>query len=97
MSDIATLEWTENAVEMLPIGARIVVLYEDGSGAWVGCKIGEGIGDGGTHEGEFVDEEGERSCILFGQSFIRLPDSFTLWCEHRSEMPIKLPRLGGAI
>jgi hypothetical protein len=77
---------TDESLAALPVGARIMLIYNDGSGGSVACKTKDG----------FVDLDGDDRgdldpCDTF--HFFRLPNDFLLWCEQRSKNPIKLPQV----
>lgn len=64
-------------------GRRIVILYEDGSGAMTGFWTGETLID---HEGEDYGWREEP-----GAMWAYLPKGFSLWCEMRQDDPFTFP------
>jgi hypothetical protein len=64
-------------------GRRVVILYEDGSGAFIGYWTGETLLD---HDGE---DHGWREEP--GAMWAYLPKGFTLWCEDRQDDPFTFP------
>ena len=85
---------TKETITALPIGARIVVFYSDGSGAFVLCKVRNGMAyDEAEIKGVFINTDGKDETMSSDYRFIRLPDDFKLWCEIRALAPLTLPRI----
>lgn len=80
--------WHHSWIERPQANSRIVVLYHDGSGAWVGFWTGDVIIDEVGHDLEWDDQPGEMWAYL--------PDGFTLWIEARAEDPFTFPAQGMA-
>jgi hypothetical protein len=64
-------------------GSRVVVAYEDGSGAFLGFWTGDAFIEGDGDETVWRDEPGTRWAYL--------PQGFQLWCEIRSDDPFTFP------
>jgi hypothetical protein len=64
-------------------GRRVVILYEDGSGAFIGYWTGETLID---HDGEDYGWREEP-----GAMWAYLPKGFRLWCEDRQDDPFTFP------
>lgn len=63
--------------------SRIVMLYEDGSGAFLGFWTGETLFDPDGDDYGWRDEP--------GAMWAYLPAGFDLWCENRADDPMTFP------
>ena len=76
-------EWHSAADRLPPEGARVVVLYDDGSGATLGFWTGETM----------IDSDGDERALFedAGTMWAELPTGFQLWCEMRADDPCTFP------
>lgn len=84
VSEEANWHWATN--ERPRPNSRIILLYEDGSGAVLGFWTGETLIDSDGH-----DWEGWRE--VPHEAWAYAPNGFKLWCECRSDDPFNFAAL----
>lgn len=67
-------------------GRRVIILYEDGSGAFMGYWTGETLIDQDGEDYGWREEP--------GAMWAYLPKGYSLWCETRAEDPFTFPDTG---
>lgn len=76
-------DWHNASDHLPPEGTRIIILYDDGSGATLGYWTGDTLFDSYGDERALFEDA--------GTMWAPLPVGFQLWCEMRADDPFTFP------